>query len=158
MKEASPIAAELYNKIPKEKKQYSLYRVLTGEALKMIKQGVDKVKITETLYKQYIEPVLQAPAQKRAEKTFYKYSSGSLFTTGYNRSMRIRSKRRIRQMAGGMSEESIDTRLLRHRKYQDYFSNPPDDLAEASDPICLGRDQEYRRLKFWLIPFPSLAH
>jgi hypothetical protein len=37
MKEASPIAAELYNQIPKEQNNYSLYRYSTGEALKMIK-------------------------------------------------------------------------------------------------------------------------
>src|SRR4249920_260800 len=79
MQEASPIAAGLYNQIPKEKKEYSLYRMLTGEALKMIKQGVDKALITETLYKQYIEPVLQAPAQKRVEKTPHKQSTGNLF-------------------------------------------------------------------------------
>jgi hypothetical protein len=36
MKEASPIAAALYNQIPKEQKKYSLYRLLTGEALKML--------------------------------------------------------------------------------------------------------------------------
>jgi hypothetical protein len=36
MKEASPIAAVLYNQIPKEQKIYCLYRLLTGEALKML--------------------------------------------------------------------------------------------------------------------------
>ena len=158
MKEASPIAAELYNKIPKEKKQYSLYRVVTGEALKMIKQGVDKARITETLYKQYIEPVLQAPAQKRVEKTSYKYTSGSLFTYGFNRSIRIRSKRRIRQMAGAMNEESINTITLRPTRYRDSLSNPPEVQSVESGPIYLGRDREYRGLKFWLIPFASLSH
>jgi hypothetical protein len=33
MKQASPIAASLYKLIPAELKQYSLYRLLTGEAL-----------------------------------------------------------------------------------------------------------------------------
>src|SRR4029077_16675862 len=152
-KEASPIAAGLYNQIPKEKKQYSLYRVLTGEALKMIKQGVDKARITETLYKQYIEPVLQAPVQKRTEKTSCEHSSGRLFTTDFNRSTRIRSKRRVRQMAGVMSEEPINISPVRYRRYQDYLFNPPDDQSPLSGPIYLGRDKEYRRLKFWLIPF-----
>ncbi len=41
MKQASPIAAALYRLIPAEIKQYSMYRLLTGEALKMIKAGLD---------------------------------------------------------------------------------------------------------------------
>ena len=41
MKQASPIAAALYRLIPSEIKQYSIYRLLTGEALKMIKAGLD---------------------------------------------------------------------------------------------------------------------
>jgi len=59
MKEASPIAAALYKRIPKEHKRYSLYRLLTGEALKMIKIGIDKAVITDKLYYLYISPVLQ---------------------------------------------------------------------------------------------------
>ena len=39
MKEASPIAASLYKMVPAEIKQYNLYRLLTGEALKMLKAG-----------------------------------------------------------------------------------------------------------------------
>jgi hypothetical protein len=58
MKQASPIASALYNQIPKEKKQFSLYRFLTGEAFKMIKQGIDKSVIAEKLQKLYIDPVL----------------------------------------------------------------------------------------------------
>ncbi len=61
MKQAAPIAAALYNQIPKEKKQYTLYRILTGEAFKMIKQSIDKSVITEKLQKLYIDPVLQGP-------------------------------------------------------------------------------------------------
>jgi hypothetical protein len=58
MKEAAPIAAALYNQIPKGKKQFALYRTLTGEVLMMIKQGLDKEDINKTLYQLYIEPVL----------------------------------------------------------------------------------------------------
>ena len=54
MKEASPIAASLYKMVPTEIKQYSLYRLLTGEALKMLKAGKDSVTITETLKQIYI--------------------------------------------------------------------------------------------------------
>lgn len=58
MKEASPIAAALYSQIPKEKRNYDLYRLLTGEALKMLKEGMDKTDITERLKKLYIDPLL----------------------------------------------------------------------------------------------------
>ena len=61
LKEASPIAAALYNRLPKAQKQYSLYRLLTGETIKMIKAQMDKSLIAEILYKQYIEPRLLYP-------------------------------------------------------------------------------------------------
>jgi hypothetical protein len=66
MKQASPLAAALYSLIPEKQRQYSLYRRLTGEALKMIKQGVDKEVITETLRQVYIEPLLQPQAKQPA--------------------------------------------------------------------------------------------
>jgi hypothetical protein len=62
MKEASPIAAALYKMVPAEVKQYSLYRILTGVALKMLKQGLNKTIITKTLKQKYIDPLFQAPA------------------------------------------------------------------------------------------------
>ncbi len=58
MKQASPIAASLYRLIPAETKQYSIYRLLTGEALKMIKEGLDTRVIIETLNRTYIEPLI----------------------------------------------------------------------------------------------------
>jgi len=58
MKEASPIAAALYKMVPAEVKQYSLYRLLTGEAMKMLKQGLDKATITKTLKEKHIVPLL----------------------------------------------------------------------------------------------------
>ena len=61
LKEASPIAAALYNRLPKAQKQYSLYRLLTGETIKMIKEQMDKTLISEILYKQHIEPRLLYP-------------------------------------------------------------------------------------------------
>lgn len=63
MKEASPIAAAIYNQIPKEQKKYSLYRLLTGEALKMLKAGMNKADIIEKLQKQYIDPIIQEPVK-----------------------------------------------------------------------------------------------
>jgi hypothetical protein len=84
MKEAAPIAAALYNQIPKEKKKFALYRMLTGEVLKMVKQGFDKEYIRETLYPLYIEPVLlqpeivKRPEMKAASKQSSPFS-GQLF-------------------------------------------------------------------------------
>jgi hypothetical protein len=58
MKEASPIAASLYNLLAKDQKVYTLYRTLTGEALKMIKQGLEKEIIIARLKERYIDPVI----------------------------------------------------------------------------------------------------
>src|SRR6202035_290348 len=71
MREAAPIAASLYNLIRKEQKQFSLYRLLTGETLKMIKQGMDKVDINKKLQELYIDPILQRQVrhQKSGTKT-----------------------------------------------------------------------------------------
>jgi hypothetical protein len=66
MKEASPIASSLYKMVPVELKQYSLYRLLTGEALKMLKAGKDTTTINETLKKIYIDPLLHEPVRERA--------------------------------------------------------------------------------------------
>jgi hypothetical protein len=64
MKEASPIAASLYKMVPVEIKKYGLYRLLTGEALKMLKVGKDSATITETLKKIYIDPLLHEPVEE----------------------------------------------------------------------------------------------
>jgi hypothetical protein len=62
MQEAAPVASALYNQIPKEIKQFRLYRVLTGEVLNMMKQGIDKPFIIKKLQRQYIDPLLKQPA------------------------------------------------------------------------------------------------
>ena len=58
LKKASPIAASLYKLIPAETKQYSIYRLLTSEALKMIKEGLDTEIIIDNLQRTYIEPLI----------------------------------------------------------------------------------------------------
>jgi hypothetical protein len=71
MKQASPIAASLYKLIPAETKQYSIYRLLTSEALKMLKAGLDIGIITEYLKTTYIEPLINEPEKQfiRKEKS-----------------------------------------------------------------------------------------
>jgi hypothetical protein len=58
LKEASPIAASLYKQLPEHIKQYALYRRLTGETIKMLKEGVEAAMISESLKKKYIDPLL----------------------------------------------------------------------------------------------------
>ena len=58
MKEAVPIASALYRQLSKEQKQFALYRLLTGNVILLLKEGIDKTVIRETLFKRYIEPIL----------------------------------------------------------------------------------------------------
>jgi hypothetical protein len=69
LKEASPIAASLYKGVPEQVKQYTLYRTLTGEAIKMLKEGMEAAAITETLKKKYIDPLLDAPKKNSNIRT-----------------------------------------------------------------------------------------
>jgi hypothetical protein len=69
LKQASPIAASLYKLIPENVKQYALYRTLTGEAIKMLKIGMEVVLITETLKKKYINPLLETPKENSNNRT-----------------------------------------------------------------------------------------
>jgi hypothetical protein len=57
--------------IPAELKQYSIYRLLTGEALKMLKAGIDQTVIFEELRQIHIEPLINKPIKERnrSEKT-----------------------------------------------------------------------------------------
>ena len=69
LKEASPIAASLYKLVPEQIKQYALYRILTGEAIKMLKDGMVASVITETLKKKYIDHLLDASKNNSEKRT-----------------------------------------------------------------------------------------
>src|SRR4051812_23575722 len=71
MKQASPIAASLYKLIPAETKQYSIYRLLTSEALKMIKQGLEVAIIIEALNRTYIEPLINEPQKNLSSNEMF---------------------------------------------------------------------------------------
>ena len=71
MKQASPIAASLYKLIPPEAKQYSIYRLLTSEALKMIKQGLEVAIIIEALNRTYIEPLINEPQKNLSSNEMF---------------------------------------------------------------------------------------
>jgi hypothetical protein len=64
MKEAAPIASALYARLSKEQKQFALFRVLTGEVIVMLKEGIDKQQIREILFQRYIEPILSGNGYK----------------------------------------------------------------------------------------------
>src|SRR5579862_2853909 len=72
LKQASPIAASLYKLVPAPIKQYALYRTLTGEAIKMLKEGMEAVVIIETLKKKYISPLLETPKKQSENRTIEK--------------------------------------------------------------------------------------
>jgi len=125
MKLASPIAASLYKQIPAETKQYSIYRLLTSEALKMIKAGLDTEIIIENLHRTFIEPLLNEPElelnrkesigtendyqQVRELKTFTKYPYHKPHNPG-----RIRKKRRnlVPQLADQTTEIQTEEEFL----------------------------------------------
>ncbi len=58
MKEAVPIASALYRQLSKEQKQFGLFRIMTGETIVMLKEGLDKTAIREALFHKHIEPIL----------------------------------------------------------------------------------------------------
>jgi hypothetical protein len=160
MKEASPIAAALYNQVPKEKKQFTLYRLLTGEALKMIKEGIDKILINEKLYQLYIEPVLQGPViNKRPKvKAGSKLPSpfaGQLFTTlrSEDPRNRVRSKHKRKLITNTGSELAVYTESFpllmeeSNSSTKEQIIQPPN-----SGPVYLGRLKGHRRFKMWLLP------
>lgn len=64
MKQASPIAASLYKLIPAEIRKYSFYRLLTGEALKILKADLDIATITERLKCTHIDPLMNVSDEK----------------------------------------------------------------------------------------------
>ena len=161
MKEASPIAAALYSQIPKEQKQFSLYRLLTGEALKMIKEGVDKAAITENLQRQYIDPLLQQEIKhQKSGETFCSRSSGRLFITDIAASgsiTRLRNKRRLRQTAGIISSQSTHINIIPRRRAERPIEIHKRDARQSSTShfVYLGRLEGYRGLRMWLIADPG---
>jgi hypothetical protein len=126
LREAAPIAASLYHQIPKEKKEFSLYRRLTGEAIKMIRDGVDKAIIMHTLHIRYIVPVLESMVaiEECSE------CSAELNRLSTKAKMNVRVARPFVSIQSGAEKISSST----------------------SDLIYLGRVKGYRKLKIWLRP------
>ncbi|MEO8583293.1 MAG: hypothetical protein ABI415_05825 [Flavitalea sp.] len=139
MKDASPIASELYKQVPKNKKDFKLYRTLTGEALKMLKQKVSKKAIIENLQKFYINPLL-------------------------NKRTRISKRKRIRQHSEcvvkmwNRAEGKVDhyKSSISYKEFRKVIPaqshNKPSVIPSSPKRIYMGRNKLYRKFKVWLVP------
>jgi hypothetical protein len=116
MKEASPIAAALYKMIPAEVKQYSLYRLLTGEALKMLKAGSNAEIITRTLKEIHIDPLLFPPARERIRQERTRPGNSD------NKPGRLADITRYFPIDSASPRK---TRIRRHRQMERLVKNPP---------------------------------
>ncbi len=72
LKHASPIASSLYKLLPAAIKQFTLYRTLTGEAIRMLKEAMEASVIWSVLKEKYIDPLLQLPIRKSGNRTVRK--------------------------------------------------------------------------------------
>ncbi len=170
MKEASPIAASLYKMVPEEIKQYSLYRLLTGEALKMLKAGNDSATITEKLKQLYIDPLLDEPVREHMniERTRPGNRGNSPGLKNIIRYFPIESKgrRRLRRKSGSLqhstsnllekeampipeqtirSSNSISDNVLRGSRQQ-----TPTPKTKYPELIYRCRLRECKKLKLWI--------
>ncbi len=178
LKEASPIAASLYKQVPVHVKQYALYRTLTGEAIKMLKEGMETVVIAETLKKKYIEPLLDAPKKKSETRTGEqpvtedRVKGMNDFTSYPQVPTRIGKMKRTRRSL-------LFKKIIEGQSSAEYFSPPDSDpltqtsknvlpvsktqsseepkrrTKTTSDLIYLGRLAECKKLKMWLRPVDS---
>jgi hypothetical protein len=182
LKEASPIAATLYKLVPKQVKQHALYRTLTGEAIKMLKEGMETALITETLKKKYIDPLPDAPEKNSGNRTVDepvtkdRVKGMTDFTSYPEKPSRVRKITRSRRSfllqeitAGRSSGEYFSSAVSDHLPQTGRnISEPPfSDPAPPGKPgsrakttsglIYLGRLPECKKLKIWLRPVDTLA-
>ena len=173
LKEASPIAASLYKLVPENVKEYALYRTLTGEAIKMLKEGMEEVLITETLKKKYIDPLLEAPENKTDEEPVTRGRKKSMadFTSYPHIRSRVRKLTRTRRsllfqkITEGQSAAEYfsythsdplqqTSRNISESPFSDH--EPPEiskpRIKTTSGLIYLGRLPECKKLKIWLRP------
>jgi hypothetical protein len=172
LKQASPIAASLYKLV--HVKQYALYRTLTGEAIKMLKDGIEAALISETLKRKYIDPLLDAPKENeniRAVEEHTKRDSvrGITDFTAYpqlpagNRKM---TRKRRFYLLQKISEDlsateyfsctSSDALPQANRNISESSSSkselPKPRTKTTNGLIYLGRLPECKELKMWLLP------
>jgi hypothetical protein len=177
LKEASPIAALLYKLVPAQVKQYSLYRTLTGEAIKMLKDGMKAVVITEILKKKYIDPLQDAPKKKSENKTVTEpqirdrikgltdFTSYPPTPPGVKKMTRSRRSLLLQKITEGQSaaeyfsftgsdplpqtSRNVSTSPLSEPGSPE---EPKRRMKTTSNLILLGRLPECKKLKMWLRP------
>jgi hypothetical protein len=174
MKEASPIAASLYKIVPAEIKQYSLYRMLTGEALKMLKAGKNSETITEILKQIYIDPLLDEPLRKPLHierKRSGKNRGNSTSLRDITRYFSIPSTRksRLRRQRGNLqytTSNLLEKEAMPISEQTMSVSDHPISIIDNSrcgshqqtpipktkypELIYLGRLHECKKLKWWI--------
>jgi hypothetical protein len=175
LKQASPIAASLYKLVPKRVRQYALYRTLTGEAIKMLKEGMEAAVITETLKKKYIEPLLDAPKKNPKNKTVEEavtrdrvkgmsdFTSYPKIPSGVKKVSRTLRSLLFKKITEGQSAaeyfSSIDSDPLPQTNKNvlpisktESSEKPKQGTKTTSGLIYLGRLPECKKLKIWLRP------
>jgi hypothetical protein len=179
LKQASPIAASLYKMVPEKVKQYALYRTLTGEAIKMLKEGMEATLIRETLKKKYINPLLSAtmdaPKKNSQNRTVSEaptrdrvkgMADFTSFPENPSQKKLTRTRRSLlfRKIRAGLSAEYFspaDSNPL-IQSCSKLSESPGSEPASSADPkrrikttsglIYLGRLAECKKLKIWLRP------
>ena len=177
LKEASPIAASLYKLVPVQVKQYALYRILTGEAIKLLKEGMEAAVITETLKKKYIDPLMDAPGKNSENKTVEEpmtrgrkkamadFTSFPQLPTEVRKISRTRRSLLLKKITEGQltdeyfSSPNSDSESQARRNVLESPFNKPEKskprTKTTSDLIYLGRLAECKKLKIWLRPVDS---
>ncbi len=181
LKEASPIAASLYKLVPEPVKRYALYRTLTGEAIKMLKEGIEVAVITETLKKNYIDILLNCTEKKPGTRmvqesvtrdrrkgmtdftSFPQMASGIRKPAGTRRSLLLQNIT-THQAADGYFSTADSDPLSPNRSVSESSSGlqePPRKpglrTKTTNGLIYLGRLAECKMLKLWLRPAGSSA-
>jgi hypothetical protein len=146
MKEASPIAASLYRLLPKKQRVYSIYRTLTGEALKMIKQGLGKEIIIARLKEQYIESLIDQQPKRRGGKSHVRlkrhlqHSNGVTNQAGYSE---VHNSYIVAfQQYSSVNLTSQKSVTIRKQKR----------ISQFSELIYIGKCEDSKGLKMWLRP------
>ena len=178
LKVASPIAASLYKMLPEHVKQYALYRTLTGEAIKMLKEGINAAVIAETLKTKYITPLLDSPKMK-SESILDKEPEASAFVKGmrdftsfpqmpsrFKKMTRTRRSFLLQQITDGHSASEYfsfpdSDPPLQTRSISEYSSGKSQLTKPRSKTtaglIYLGRLPECKKLKIWLRPVAEVV-
>jgi hypothetical protein len=176
LKQASPIAALLYKMLPEQVRQYALYRTLTGEAIKMLKEGMEAAGITETLKKKHINPLLETPKEnsknitvseaptKDRVKGMADFTAYPQMNSGVRKLTRTRRSLLLQKIRAGRSAEYFSPTESNPliQSCSKLSESPGSEPASSADPkrrvkttsglIYLGRLPECKKLKVWLRP------